>query len=254
MAELKISFLEREFFAGDVTGTTIRGYEPAKIRTKKGVVLGRVILPEMMEKKDWIDTVLFHRNLSLSNRDIDLAEILNGYDGGMKWLECYQKLHLDYFNIKASTILSMGHLQPPIMLYTLYPEDIKKIGSLRYRCPSGVIESIPSHAIYCKMLPPMKLDNGKYIPNVYYKRQVSTSGGKFDSYSIKDPNDNKYLNVEGVLLGKLEEKNIRPNEGDFEKCFPINHFLEVSYPVSLRDVNNKNPLKIRVELTYEGDS
>ena len=92
----------------------------------------------------------------------------------------------------------------------------------------------------------MKFEDGTWIPNIYYNRKVEDIEGFFDSYGVEDPT-RRYYSVEGSLLGNLKLDNIENRKGDFRKSFPMPHFLEVAYPVSIRD-NHHNPLSIKFEL------
>lgn len=224
MKNIKISFLEREFFAEDRTGTTLKGYEPAIIKIEQETKFGRVIDTKRLGEAQYIDTKLFQTLLPLSDSEIDLTSVLEKDENGSKWLESHKKYFAETYKKNVPMILFIKYLElPKNLIYIIYPTDIERI-TLNYECPKGVVDSLPNTAVYYKITPPMKFEDGKWIPNIYYKRNIIGSNKNFISYSMIDPKKDKYLNVEGILLGTLKQKDLKDKVGDFERCFPLKNF------------------------------
>jgi len=239
MGNIQISFLERKFALEDNTGMTIKGYELARITLGKEERIGRVIDVKKMNESNYSDTVLFQTIIPLENSEVDMTSFLQKNEGGIKWLENHKRYFLDTFNKKVPMNLSIKSADfPAESVYTLYSKNIND-----RNCPRGVIGFLPKRLIYSKILPPMKFDDRKWIPNIYYSRKVKDE--IFNSYSIQILDDF----IGGVLLGELNQEDIKKIEGNFDNCFPLHHFLEVSYPVALRQIPEYNPLTIRIEKT-----
>lgn len=251
MKNIKVSFLERDFFAEDWTKTTVRGYEPAVIDSGKGIVYGRVIIPEELKKANFIDTTCFQTQFPLCDNEIDLVPILENDENGNNWLQKHKTYHSQTYGIDIPMIFSIQLLDSvPGWTYHLMPKDYfaRTEGGRKYQPPKAVMDNLPEGTFYCRIHPPVKFSNGKWITNLYYNRKVRGSKGIFDSYHISDPNDTNHFQVAGVLFGELNQADLKNLSGDFEKDFPLDHFLEVCYPISLRQAGKFNPLTIKVEL------
>ncbi len=248
MAKIIASFMERQFFAEDRTETTVKGYELSVIKTGKETSIGRAIDLERLSQAEFTNTKLFQATLPLTDSNIGLAALLELDANGKRWLESFRGYFLDTCQEEVSMTLSIeSEKLPTLATYWLYP-DIKRVQKRAYKCQQAEIHSLPDTAFYYIVNPPLKFKNGKWIPGLYYNRLVSDAKKTFETYSIHDPQDNRYLNLRGVLLGTLGEDDLKNKEGDFENCFPVEHYLEVSYSVSFRQVHEYNPLTIRVEL------
>lgn len=247
MSKIKISFLETEILSLNRSGDGIKGYEPAIIETEKGIFKGRVIDTDRLKKAKQVHHEFYSTNIDLKDVSFDLSLLLETTEKGQSWFDNFKRYFYDYFKEEIPMNLSIKKLDFPFGAnYTLYPDDVDLIGKLSYECPKGKIISLSDGIVYHNLLPPMKFNNGKFIPNIYYNRKVDDIEGFFNSYSIQDPT-RKYYSVEGCLLGNLKLNNLEINKGDFRNSFPMPHFLEVVYPITIRD-NNHNPLSIRFEL------
>ncbi len=194
-------------------------------------------------------TLLFQTSFPLIDSEIDLTPILINDENGLKWLSNHQKYHADTYGKKVPMTFSITSAQLPQRTeYILFPEDYFKRKRL-YRPPRAILNHLPKGTFYYEILPPMKFEDGEWICNLYYKRQAQSHNKIFNSYSIHDLNDKPFLNARGVLLGTLNEEDLEQKTGDFENEFPIEHFLDVAYPVSLRQVHEYNPLSIIVCLS-----
>jgi len=254
MPNIKLSFLEREFDKGDRNGTTVRGYELAMINTDGETRVGRVVDTKRMRDAFFIDTCLFQIILPLIDSEVDLSLLLKDNENGLKWLEAHKKYHFDTYKKEVPMIFSVKSAKMSLRTeYVLFLENYcKKVSEDRYyKTPRGIIKALPNNAFYFDITPPMKFQDGKFIPNLYYNRKVRDRKGIFDEYSLHNLDGDereKFLNLRGSILGKLNNRDIENKEGNFEDCFPIEHFLDVCYPVSLRQAAQYNPLTIKIEL------
>jgi len=247
MKKLKISFLETETLSLNRSKDGIKGYEPAIIKTEKGTFKGKVIDVNRLKQAKQTHHELYSTVLDLKPLEFDLSLLLEADEKGKIWLDKFNKYFYDNFKEHIPTDISIKELAFPVGgEYTLYPNDIELIGKINYRCPKGKIKLLSDKMVYYNILPPMKFKNEKWIPNIYYNRKVDDIEGFFRSYSLHEPAE-RYLNARGVLLGTLKLDDIENKVGDFRKSFPMPHFLEIAYPVSLRD-NKNNPLSIRFDL------
>lgn len=247
MKKIKVSFLETETLSMNRSGDGIKGYEPAIIKTEKGTFKGKVIDTERLKQVKQIHHEIYSTFLDLKSQEFDMSLLLELEDKGKIWLERFNKYFYDQFLEYIPLTLSIEELDFPNGAdYTLYPRDIELIGKLSYHCPKGNIDFLPEKMVYYSILPPVKFKDGKWVPNIYYNREVEDIEGFFSSYSLHEPGE-RYFNARGSFLGNLKLNDIKNKAGDFRKSFPIPHFLEVVYPISLRD-NKHNPLSIRFDL------
>ncbi len=254
MKKLRLSFLEREFFAEDRTGTTIKGYEPALMEVDGKLKAGRVIDLKRLEEAEFIDTLVFQAEFELKECKLDLEEILKKDKSGKEWLGNLQRYFSEFFKKTVPMTFSMRPLRLPGHLeYSLMPKDYfeRKKGTLighGYRCPEAVIRKLPETVVYFKVIPPMKFEDGNWLRGVNYSRCVRGPKRVFDSYTDKDPNDESHYYAEGVLLGSLDVKDLENVKGDFEGDTPLNHFLDMVYEAPIRHIDKYNPMTIRTEL------
>ena len=256
MKKLRLSFLEKEFFAEDRTGTTIRGYEPAVMKVDGELKAGRVIDVAELEKAESIDTLVFQTEVDLKERSFDLGELLKEDESGREWLENLQRYFSEFFKKTVPMTFSMRPLElPQDMRYSLMPKDYfgrtrDKWGSpIYYKCPEGVIRRLPETLVYWKIRPPMKFKDGTWLRGVNYSRNVKGPKGTFESYTNQDPNDKAHFHAEGILLGKLGIEDLEDTKGDFEYDIPLEHFLDMVYCTPISQVHKYNPSTIRVELS-----
>ena len=231
----------------DRTGTTVKGYEPALIKTKGKLVLGRVIDPERMRQGTHLDHLVFQTSLPITPSQVDLRDMFDSEDGKV-WINSFIEYFKQIYNEDAPlNLLIEDDPFPQKVLYTMYPKDINKIGEVN-SCPKGILNSVPKSVAYYTILPPLRFNDGQNIPNVYYNRSLVSSNGNFNSYSIRDPQDEKHFNMLGVILGPLVKKDFFEMGEGAEGAFPVNNYLKVSYPIALREIGRRNPLSISFEL------
>ncbi len=257
MAKLKLSFLEREFFAESKDGKHVKGYEPAIIETPEETKVGRVINLKRIKQAQFLDSVLFETELDFVLQDLELSDLLIDEDA-RKWLEAFRQLHKNYYLQEVSMRFAIKPEPMPFLRYKVYPSEIIK-GKKPFE---GVVSTLPDSCIFGVIEPPLKLEDGSWISNVYYKRQSFLSNGELSSFSnAKNPKNKSGKRIgflpqtRATLLGQLENRDIDFIQRGYcspfpEDVFPIKNFLEISYPISLRD-NQHNPLTIKVELLDE---
>ncbi len=164
------------------------------------------------------------------------------------WLKKLRERSLYYSGKEIPTALSISCVQIPKKVeYSLFPEDyIEKGGD--YTCPQGYLTCLPETAVYFVVKPPIVIEDGKRITNLNWHRKLISSNGIFDSYSIKDvEEENPFKTLQGDLFGTLNSGDLIDKIGKWEDCFPLTHYLEISYPVALRDLGQMNPLTIRIQ-------
>jgi len=244
--KILVRFLERQFFLDNLTGT-VSGYEPAIIATEKGKRIGHVIDVEKLSKAQYLNFRCFEAQLDLVEQETDLSEILKKDENGAKWLDSFKIYFKETFNANVPMNLLVEAMPFKPLVYEKFPNDYFKRGR-DYRVPHGIVDSLPDTAKYVGILPPVKLENGQSIPNIYYKRKVIRYDGIIEDYFIDEVGDTSWRSAKGVLLGYLKESDIKKTEGDFEGGFPFEHFLSLTYPVSLSQAHKYNPLTIRVYL------
>ena|GEM_PF-4014100 len=259
MPKLKLKFLEREFFKYPATGT-VRGYKPAlihkegkKINNPAGLIklinegkieTGRVIDPKELEKAEFLDFVLFETELDFAEQKTDLAPLLNSDEYGAEWLNKFKVFCRRYLGEEIPATFSVEMIDFEPLEFMKFPNDFFERGRF-YRPPKGIIESLPSRMGYARIVPPVKFRDDKWIPQVYYKRLAMRPDKIVEGVSTHELPDDFKLS-RGVLLGRLTEKDIAQKTGEFEDGFPLDLFLRTDYPVSIRDVNEYNPLSISV--------
>lgn len=254
MAEkrLRLSFLERDYFAGSRDGTHVKGFEPAIIRVGGELKVGRVVDLERLGQAEFTDTILFQAEIELKDCNLPLDELMLGNEEAREWLEKHKQMFRDAYREEVPMVFSVACLEMPLLKYEIFPPNYFK-RERSYMPPRGLIEKLLKRAVYAEVLPPMKFADGKWIPNVYYKREAHLPNGEVWSASMQDTNDdNPFRQARGTLLGSLAfgevKQSYESRAGRFEpEYFPIKNFLEVCYPIGLRD-REHNPLTIKVEL------
>jgi len=244
--KILVRFLERQFFLDNLTGT-VSGYEPAVIATGEGKRIGHVIDVEKLSKAQYLNFRSFETQLDLVEQKTDLSEILKKDENGAKWLDSFERYFKETFNVNVPMTLLVESVPFKPLVYEKFPNDYFKRG-WDYRVPRGIVDSLPDTAKYLGILPPVKLENGKGISNIYYNRKVIRSDGIIEDYFINEVGDRSGRSVKGVLLGYLKESDIKETKGNFEGGFPFEHFLSLTYSVSLRQAHKYNPLTISVYL------
>lgn len=246
--QIRISFLEREFIVGDRSGKYIAGYEPAIVVKDGKLIEGRIIDPKLLGKSNFIDSIVYSLTIPYSKRKIDLKETLEN-TAGKKWLDQFESYHLQTYGHAPSRTMSITPLIFPLRLrWEALPEnyiDLVDCGK-RYDPPKAILETLPQVMLYGKICPPLKLVNGSWMRNAYYKRKAVTPDGKTWEIST-EISDDEFRNSEGVLLGMLNGSDLSLPSGTFDGEFPMIHYLDVCYPVRISDTQN-NPLTIRTEL------
>lgn len=255
MNKLKLSFLMREFFAGDRTKTTIRGYEPAVMSVGGELKVGRIIDLDELAKADYVDFLLFQTEVDLEKSEIDLEERLKQDKGGKAWLESHQKYFSEYFGEAIPLVFRIKRVLPPgVMEYIVFPKDYferTKEGPIGcgYKCPEAILRRIPDSLHYWRIEPPMKFKDGKWIKGANYERVVSGPKGVFDSYSLRDPNDDQHHYTEGILFGSLDFGDLEDVRGDFEGDIPLTHSFKMVYLAPMNRLQEFSPMTIKVELS-----
>ncbi|MEK6907114.1 MAG: hypothetical protein AABW45_01160 [Nanoarchaeota archaeon] len=252
--KITMKFLEREFLPYS-KNEPIRGYRRAIIETKTGSGLtelvehkiGRVIEPDELAKAEFLDILLYQTELELITQKIDLNELIGSNQNDRKWLNSLKNYFKFLFkDEKIPLNFSIEMIEFSLLRYIKYPNDYFKRDWRDFF--EGIIEKLPSNAYYPLILPPLKLSNGKRIPNLGYNRKVIRPDGIIEDYTIKTLDEKSKL---GVILGKLNEKDIKDQRGIFEGGFPLDHFSEITYPTYFRFADRLNPLTIQVYLSKE---
>ena len=260
--KLKIDFVEAEYFAEDRTGRYIKGYEPAIIEVDGKKKLGRVIDIERLRDAEYLETILCSSEIPYSKTKIHLEELIGKDEGGKKWLESLQRMHVDSYGMPIDTEFFLNPLEMIPIVYTMYKENKEdsEESSRNSKSSNGLLVNLPQRAVYAQISPPMEFSNGKSIGNLYYRRNALLPDKKVFSTSQRDfCNKEDLRQVEGVLIGEIHYYDMEAvywqrggtNFGVLD--FPITSFLEVCYPVSLRD-RIHNPLSIRVWFSIESDA
>ncbi len=252
MNKIKVSFLDRAFIDSNRSGDGIKGYEPARISTPDGEVrVGRVINLKRLGDCGQIETLWFQASFPLTCSEIDLKPVLEADKDGKKWLENWHNYFQEFHGEQIPTTISIDSLELPSgVRYSLMPRDYieRTKDGRRYKCPEGKLIEVPKTAFYWHILPPLKYKDGKWLRHgVNYSRRVSGANGVFDLYTLHDPTEEHYC-LPGSLLGALNEDDLKEKQGDFERCFPLEHSLEAHYLSTLRLAHKIPPLTIRVEL------
>ncbi|MBU0898520.1 MAG: hypothetical protein KKB03_00665 [Nanoarchaeota archaeon] len=211
---------------------------------------GYVLDIDRLKKTNMLDILLFETEIGLTEGEVNLHEILSKDEGGLNWIEMFNKYYSEVFNDEVPLTLSIEELPFTSLKYTKFPNDYfeKRDKDQFYQPPKGKIDSIPDGTFYFSIRPPMKWKDGKYLQHIYYRRKVKNPNGVIESYSI-DENEDKFLPARGVLLGKLNENDIKDTNNHPEFNFPLYHFLNACYHVSLRHVGKYRPLNIEISLS-----
>jgi hypothetical protein len=248
---IRLSFLEREFFAESADGLSVRGHESIKVGFPDGDKHCRGIYPERLKQAQSIDTKLFTADFPMTF-STDLVPILENDKNGIKWLESFRRYCEATHGEQVPLTFSVSPVQSPEKLnYSLLPEDYfeRTRGDKNYAPPKGILTKVPAGATYLKVCPPFKFADGKWIQRgIKYDREAWGSNGSEWSYSLKDPRDKSHFHAEGILLGNLEENDLENQQGDFENNFPFSHRVRAVYMVGISRIGDLNPLSINVEL------
>ena len=248
---IRLSFLEREFFAESADGMSVRGHEPIKVSFLDGDRYCRAIYPERLKQAQSVNTKLFIIDFPMTFTT-DLVPILESDKNGAKWLESFRKYCKATYGEQVPLTFSAYPVQFPEKIeYSLLPEDYfeRTRGGRGYVSPKGILTRVPADAAYLKVCPPFKFANGEWIKEgIKYDREVFGSNGIKWSYSAQDPSDKSHFHADGILLGNLEEKDLEDQQGDFENGFPFRHRVRAVYMVGISRIRDLNPLSINVEL------
>ena len=169
-----------------MTGTTIKGYEPAIINTGKGIKFGRVIDIKRMEQAQSTDTELFQTMIPLVDSELNLIELLKDNENGARWLKKLREYSLYYSEEEIPTTLSIRYEKIHSKVeYTLFPEDYCQ-RERGYFCPRGHLITLPENVIYAIVTPPMVIKDKKRLTNLNWHRKVISSNSIFEGYSLQD--------------------------------------------------------------------
>jgi hypothetical protein len=243
---LKLSLLEREFFAESRDKKSVKGHEPAIIETPEQIMVGRVINPERLRQAEFIDTLLFETLLPIVSARYELADLIGNSHAGQNWLRQFREHFLRYHGEQISETLEVTPMQMPPLKYGWISEDYFETNI----SGQGILRAQPAQMAYVKIIPPLKYKTGEWISRVMYERLTIFSDGQAGSFNTHDPSEPQHHNSEGVLLGYLREQDLLNKFGDFGQ-FPAKHFLTVSYPAGISDLKEVKPLEIRFGLAED---
>jgi hypothetical protein len=149
----------------------------------------------------------------------------------------------------VSTEMTLKELPFSPVKYVKYPNDYfeKCKENQSWKAPRGIIEKLPVETRYVKLGPLLRTKDGQWINNVYYNRKIKSANGVTEEYGIIEKHK-EYGNAAGIIMGNLRKKDFTEIEGDFETKFPLEHFLEVVYPVRIMDLKH-NPLSVEIHLS-----
>lgn len=252
--KLEIQFWERMFIQDTgIPEGTIRGYKHARILTDGKEELGHVLDVEELKKTVSADFMLFSTEINLSDQVIDLSRVLQSNKGGKKWYGSFYQYFAETHDNYIPFEFSIENIPFAPLNYQKFPVDFFERAEKNrgYRPPEGRIDSLGKMR-YVKITPPMKFQDGDWLQSVYYDRKVERSNGKIkEGYFISSVGDEPYNSAPGALLGNMMENDLTNIEGDKNEFqgFPLNHFLQVSYPVSFRNLGTYNPLTIQMRLS-----
>lgn len=244
--QLEIRLLKNQSYP-DKTGE-LPGYKPALIKMEGKTRVCHVIKPDEFDKLDSILYLMHTFQINLEQQDLDLTELIVSNPDGKKWLESLQAQWGNYETGPIPMNFSLKFLDFKPIKYKQWPEDsMKRITkSMFWRPPQGILHELPEETFFLDIIPPMKWSNGKWIPNLYYKRKVIRPSGEVEEYSISDVTDD-LSGKAGVLLGDIHESNLKI-DFEFEGGFPRKHYLELCYPVALRRAHKESAHILQVFL------
>ena len=247
--KLILNFLERDFFmdySRDTRGS-IKGYNPAIIKRGQDIKFGRVIDTKELAKSEFIDVLVYQTELELAEQEFDLSELLKKDKDGAKWLDSFNSYIETIYHETIPTDFSIENTPFIPLEYTKFPNDyFDRAKEGYYSAPRGTINFVPEGIYYMRILPPMKFENGKWLPGLYYNRKVIRPDGIIEGYSIKEKSTER--GGAGVFLGESEKNDIETCD-EFEGGFPLIHFFELVYPAPLRMAKELKPLTIQVHLS-----
>lgn len=259
---LKLTFFESIPFAEDTTGTTVGGYEPCLVNEGGAIRPGRVIDVDLMNKASLpVDIDHLTVTMPLADGEHDLGRLLESSDGGQTWLRKFQGWGDAYVREDIPLTLTIREVsREGRFAYSVLPSDyFKRLKDDRghsrsYACPSGIVDGIPASCWYGILLPPLKTANGWINGTQYNRTCASVPRTAMESYSLVPEGFNSFDATRkkstpiGALLGPLGEGDVNERMHDFEGSLPLHHYLEVVYPVALRDAAKMNPLGITLSL------
>ncbi len=247
---LRLSFWEREFFPGNRSGEHIAGYEPALVYDGKEVCEGHVVDLKRMRNADWEDREVYASEFPMKDISLDLEEVLSATYEGKRWLEAHQAFFRDVFQKYMPLPFSLKLVEMPSVHYVLF-NDLNAsdhLSSVYFRrIPCGTLATLPRTCFYGLVTIPQRFSDGKFAPSIYYNRNTLNGRGISQGYSLQLFPKEKFNYAPGILLGTLEENDVVLEQGNLHDETPLNHLLEVTYPVSMRDTSHC-PLTICVEL------
>ncbi len=253
-SKLEIQFWERMFIQDTrIPEGTIRGYKPARIIADGKEELGHVLDVKELKGNDFIDSMLFSTQIGLANRVTDLSRVLQSDKGGKKWYDSFYRYFAEMYDNYIPFEFNIKNIPFSPLNYQKFPVDyFERVEKNRgYRPPEGRIVSL-GKTKYVKIIPPMKFQDGKWLQSIFYDRKVERFNGKIkEGYFISRVGDEPYNSAPGVLLGNMVENdltNIKGDKNEFQG-FPLNNFLQVTYPISFGEVGTYNPLTIKVCLS-----
>ncbi|MFZ3077929.1 MAG: hypothetical protein WA139_05710 [Candidatus Aenigmatarchaeota archaeon] len=251
--KLNIQFWERMFIQdAKIPEGTIRGYKPARILTDGKEEPGHILDLKELKRSAFIDSLLFETKLGLADQVTDLSRVLQSDKGGKNWYESFYRYFAETYDNYIPFEFGIENIPFAPLNYQKFPVDFfERIEKDRdYRPPEGRINSLGKMK-YAKITPPMKFQDGKWLQSVFYDRKVERSDEKIkEGYFISAVGDEPYNPTPGALLGNMTENDLTNIEGDKNEFqgFPLNHFLQVTYPVSFRELGTYNPLTIQMRL------
>lgn len=249
--EVLARFMEQQMFPDRETGLA-PGCVPARIvTTDEGERLGFIYNLGKLKNGLAFKAVVYEKRYIIGQEPVDVSWDLRNDPGGKNWLETIEQR---YGPILAQISLEQIPFTP--LVYTVYPNDFESHSYSR-----AILESLPEGTIYAKLHPLVKCVNGKWLSSIYYERKVTTVQGEsahYDNQVVEKVDSDGFCpdSSPGVLLGRIDFENLIPirkgfnsHAKDFDgKDFPFQHYLEVSYPVALRDAHKLNSLSLEIRL------
>lgn len=241
--EINVRFFEHILPVGPDTNR-IQGYKPAGFVIDDQVRIGHVLDLEELKKTKNLPYLYTELQLDVNQDSVDISPLLKATVEGKEWLDTLQERYAN----QVSTEILFKELPFTPVEYSKYPNDYfeRVRENPRYKIPKAKIDRSPKGTKYARVVPLMRLKSGEWIRSLFYNRKVKDPKGKVESYSISEEGI-RYGNAAGILLGNMGKEDLKKPEGDFEADFPLEHFIEIVFPVWIGE-KGRNPLSIEIHL------
>jgi hypothetical protein len=211
----------------------------------------------------WSDPVVAERNYFQKsvpiNINVDIISLLEKDGSGRKWVRDFRSYLEDVAIEPFPQILEIREVDfPGDIDYTIFPKNYLEDPRGKYAVCTAVINNLPKSAafIYASMSQKFKRKEDNMSDSIIYQ-QIPETPDEYFHHSSLDNRRNAWNYEKGVIIGRVDEKYFEKKAWSFKTSFPIDHHIEIKFPVrrpfNINFFKDLDPRKIHPGFVIRGD-